>query len=386
MGTPSDHLPQPVSEEAINSLLRSIEPPEAIVIARPKVTAQFHLIYLITVPPTEKSRGHSELVLRVSGRHLPRIKTKNEVGVMTWVAKNTTIPIPDLIAYDASEENPIAHEYTLLSMARGVALSEIYGSLSDEQMTRILDQLIDFLSQLHAHPWTGIGGLEVSADGEVRLAQIVDETFWQVPEIEKLWPPGETVATLNIQGPFPTHVALVSAQVQTYMHLIRTHDNLAFMRDTLPRLEAFIAELASPQRAEDLNKFPLRLAHKDLHMANLIFDPTTGKITAVLDWEFSGVVPFTKWNPRRSFLWNGREDDISLDEKQRLMGLITQRCRERRITFLEDANYASPLQESIQMAADYLRAITEVSPRDQRQELVEGWKDVLLENIARFGV
>lgn len=54
------------------------------------------------------------------------------------------------------------------------------------------------------------------------------------------------VATLNIQGPFPIYVALISAQVQLEksMQLIRIHDKLAFMRDTLPRLEAFVNEIA----------------------------------------------------------------------------------------------------------------------------------------------
>lgn len=386
MGTPSDHLPQSISEQAINTLLRSIGLPEAVTIIDPKVTAQYHSIYFISLPPNETSQGHSELVLRVSGSHLPKIKTRNEIGVMTWLAKNTTIPIPDVIAYDTSEDNPIAREYTLLSKVRGVTLSDIYDSLDDVEMTRVLDQLIDFLSQLHAHPWEGIGGLDISVEGEVMLSQVVDETFWQVPDIEKLWPPGETVATLNIQGPFLTYVALISAQVQKYIQLIQTHEKLAFMRDILPRLEAFVAELALPQRADELNQVALRLAHKDLHLANLLFDPASGRITAVLDWELSGVVPFTKWNPRRSFLWNGRDDDKSSDEEQRLVALFTQRCEDRGVTLLEDAKYTSPLQESMQKVADFLRAIVEVSPRDQKQDLVQGWRDIVLENIMKFRV
>ncbi|KAH8743006.1 phosphotransferase enzyme family-domain-containing protein [Diaporthe sp. PMI_573] len=380
MGTPSDHLPQSISEDAINALLRSIGLPEAITIVNPEVTAQYHSIYFITLPPNEISHGYSELVLRVSGCHLPKIKTRNEIGVMTWLAKNTTIPIPDVVAYDASEENPIAHEYTLLSKVCGVTLSDIYDSLDDVQMTWVLDQLIDFLSQLHAHPWEGIGGLDVNAEGGVLLAQVVDENFWQVPDAERLWPPGETVATLNIEGPFPTYVALISAQVKKYMRLIRAHEKLAFMRDTLPRLEAFVTELALPHRADELNKVALRLAHKDLHLANLVFDHDSGRITAVLDWEFSGVVPFTKWNPRRSFLWNGRDDDQSSEEKQRLLALFTQRCQDRGVTLLEDAKYASPLQESMQKAADFLRAIVEVLPRDQQQDLVQGWRNIVLES------
>lgn len=122
---------------------------------------------------------------------------------MMWLAENTTIPMPDVIAYDASEKNAIEHEYTLLSRVPGIPLSDIYGSLGAETMVQILDQLIDFLLQLHAHVWDGIGGLVLASKGGVILGPVVDETFWQVPDIKKFWPDSETVASLNIEGPYP---------------------------------------------------------------------------------------------------------------------------------------------------------------------------------------
>ncbi|RMJ09439.1 hypothetical protein CDV36_010927 [Fusarium kuroshium] len=383
MGTPADHLPPVISDDAINMILQITGLPQAITITRPKVIAQYHSIYFLTLPPTEKSRGHSELVLRVSGHHIPVIKTMNEIGVMTWLSNNTTIPLPDIIAYDSSVENPIHHEYTLLSRVQGVTLSDICDTLDDGQILQLLDQLIEILCQLQDHPWEGIGGLVLEEEGQPKLGPIVDETFWQTMDVEALWPEGETVTTLNIRGPFPTYVDFVSAQIQQSVRLIQIHDNLAFMRDLIPRLEAFVAALQT--RADDLNKVKLRLAHKDLHFANVMID-TSGEITGILDWEFSGVVPFTKWNPRRSFLWNGLDNTTSLDEKQRLLGLFIQRCKEKGISLLEDANYASPLQESMQKVADFLRGIVEVSPRNQRQHLVQGWRETVLENISKFGV
>lgn len=381
MGTPADHLPEPIFEDAINDLLLAVGLPKATKIISPKVTAQYHSIYIITVPPNDKS-AHTDLVLRVSGHHLPKIKTENEVGVMSWISNNTAIPIPDVVAYDSSVENPIAHEYTLLSRVEGATLSEIYQSLDDQQIGQILDQLADFLTQLHAHEWNAIGGLTRRDDGEIVVSQCLDETFWQVPDIEKLWPEGETVASLNIGGPYPTYIDLIARQVQKYIHLIQIHEKLAFMRDVIPQLEAFLTAL--PKHSEQLNKVRLRLAHKDLHFANILYDTTSRKITSILDWEFSGVVPFTKWNPRRSFLWNGQDNEESGNEKQRLLGLFAERCKERDIPVLEDANFSSPLQESMQKVADFLRAITEVAPRDQRKDLVPGWKATVLENIACF--
>ncbi|KAM0424898.1 hypothetical protein ACHAPT_009954 [Fusarium lateritium] len=384
MGTPADHLPLAISKDAINELLQTTGLPRATAIVSPKVTAQYHSIYFVTLPPTEKSHNHSELVLRVSGRHLPAIKTMNEVGVMTWLSQNTTIPLPKVIAYDSSVDNPISHEYTLLSRVQGVTLSDIYDNLSDAQIAQILDQLIDFLCQLQAHPWEGIGGLVLDEKGEVKLGPVLDETFWQVRDVEALWPKGETVATLNIGGPYPTYVDYISAQVLKNIQLIQTHDKLVFMRDVVPRLKCFEAALHT--HADELNRVKLRLAHKDLHFANMVFDVSSGRITGILDWEFAGVVPFTQWNLRRAFLWNGLDDATSMVEKQRLLWLFTQRCKEKNNSLLEDANYTSSLQESMQKVADFLRAIVEVSPRGQRQDQVQSWRETVLENISQFGV
>lgn len=74
MGTPDDHLPETISEDAINSLLVAAGLPKATKIVSPKVTAQYHSIYMITLPPNDKS-SHNDLVLRVSGHPLPQIKT-----------------------------------------------------------------------------------------------------------------------------------------------------------------------------------------------------------------------------------------------------------------------------------------------------------------------
>ncbi|KAI3578586.1 hypothetical protein IWW34DRAFT_915717 [Fusarium oxysporum f. sp. albedinis] len=159
---------------------------------------------------------------------------------MTWLSKNTTITLPEVIAYDDFTDNPVGHEYTLLSHIQGVTLSD-------------------------AHPWGGIGGLTLDDQGQVQLGTVVDETFWQVPDIEALG------------RPYKTYVDYITAQ---YI-LIQTHEKLTFMRDIVPRLEAFVASL--PKLASELNKVKLRLAHRDLHFANMMFDLLPGKITGILD-------------------------------------------------------------------------------------------------------
>ncbi|KAF5970892.1 hypothetical protein FCOIX_10115 [Fusarium coicis] len=360
MSSPAAHLPPPLPEHAIQALLQALRLPHATSISNPQTTAQYHSVYFLTLPPIELSRGHTDLVLRVAGNHLPKIKTTNEIGVMTWLSKNTTIPLPEVIAYDVSTNNPIAHEYTLLSRIPGVTLSDIYGSLSDKQQSDILDQLMGFITQLQAHEFDGLGGRGHSG----------------------VLGPFETVQSLNIEGPYNTYGDYMSAHVMKYIRLIRTHPSLEFMRDIIPRLINFVNALR--RYANTVNNIKLRLAHKDLHFANMMYDPSTGKITGILDWEFAGVVPSPSWNPRRSFLWNGIDTPDSLAEKYKLMEVFEERCKEKGCTVWEDAEFTSTLQEHMQGAVDFLRAIVEVSPRGQRQDLVQGWKLKVLESISYF--
>ncbi|OTA84799.1 hypothetical protein M434DRAFT_400351 [Hypoxylon sp. CO27-5] len=379
MDTSQDHLPKAITPDAINELLVSIGLPKATDIAPAKVIAAYHSIYMVLLPPNEKT-SYDELVLRVSGHHLPQIKTANEVDVMAWILKNTTIPVADLVAYDDSSNNPIGYEYTLLARVPGETLSDIYSTPGEEHINKIIDHLADILIQLHEHEWDEIGGLNLDAQGEVRPAQVVDETFWTVPEL-KLWPPRETIASLNIAGPYASHTDYVSAQIRQYIRLIQLHDKLAFMRDDISRLEAFLTAISS--RATGLSRTKLVLAHKDLHFANMMYDRGTCRITAILDCEFSCIVPCQQWSPRRAFSWNGQDGEASMAEKKRLWELFTARCEERNLTsFLNDAKFTSPLQRVV----DYVRAIVEVSPRDQRKELVPSWRAMALENIAHFGV
>ena len=130
MSTQDSYLPPALSPDTISQLIVSLELPTPTSIRPFQVTAAFHSIYLIHfAAPTSpistsdglvlpvNADGSLTLILRVSGRQLPTIKTQNEVGVMTWVRRNTTIPIPAIIRYDSTDDNIIGHEFTLLEKA-----------------------------------------------------------------------------------------------------------------------------------------------------------------------------------------------------------------------------------------------------------------------------
>ena len=112
----------------------------------------------------------------------------------------------------------------------------------------------------------------------------IGENFWQLPDLEKYW------AGCESQG-FASFMVFTVCCLDRYIYAIEKHSSLEPYRDLIPRIRTFIA--AIQKRAEQLNQIVHVLAHKDLHFANIMYDPDHPDypITAVLDWEISSVVP-----------------------------------------------------------------------------------------------
>jgi len=323
------NLPPTLSDESITSLCLSLQLPPPESITPLSVAAEYHSIYLLSFPASCASSitssnkslklglepdGSVILVLRASARHLPGgYKTRNEVGIMRWIRKNTSIPIPEVIRFDDGENNPIGHEFTLLEKAPGKSVDSIYDDLSDLQKRELVKQLAGYIIELHSPSlrWKSpcVGGLVLDDEDEkVRPGPPIEETFWDQADIDKLWPVGETIESLNplSQGAFSGYREYIAGSMERYIYAINKHETLAGYRDMVPRLEGFVRGIRASENAE-LDDIAYVVAHKDLHFANIMCELGENGddivITSVLDWEFSGIVPACRWNPVRAFLY-----------------------------------------------------------------------------------
>lgn len=394
MGSPKDHLPLTISEDTIRALFAFLNLPPPQSVSALSTTAEYHSIYVVSFATevadaafpmlSRSNKDCVELILRISGHHLPRIKTVNEVATMTWLQQNTQLPVAKVIRYDASTNNPLGHEFTLLQRLPGVAVSEIYDRLPPQLLDSLINQLVDIIQQMHAASWDGVSGLQFGHDGNVVPGPIVEETFWQQPDVVKYWPESESVQSLNITGPYECYTDYIAAMVRVYQHAIRLHPSLADMRDMLPRLDLFVDILSE---FPELNKTRYFLAHKDLHFANIMCDEASGLITGILDWEFSSIVPATRWNPVGAFLWNGQYSEGAMAERDRLKTLFTERCAARGLSSLiEETRPNSVMQGAMQEAINYLRAIVEVRPRGQKEDRVPSWRATLESQLKILGI
>ncbi|GKZ58661.1 hypothetical protein AnigIFM49718_004489 [Aspergillus niger] len=413
--TPTSYLPPPLPTTSITSLILSLSLPAPTTISPLNVSAAFHTIYLIhfdastaasatpSIPARNDPDGSITLVLRISGAQIPTVKTLNEVAVMTWVRRNTNIPVPAVIAYSASRDNPLGYEFTLLERVPGVSVAELYDTLDEGRKMKLVEQLAGYVVELHSHPWEGgyVGGLRLSHGGdgegkkkveeEIVRGPPIEETYWQVPDLETYWSgTDETLETLNPfkSDGYASYTGYNIACVERYTHAISIHPSLSAHRDLIPRLEQFISVLESD---DNLNNVPYVLAHKDLHFANIMCDPSSPEcpITAVLDWEFASVVPAPRWNPVRAFLWNYRYGVEDKAERDRLERVFEEVCKSRGEERVLEGMRLSERQERMQKVVNHVRAIVEVgirNPGEEGERKVRGWRGMVEETLKVFNV
>ncbi|KAF7518979.1 hypothetical protein G7054_g13254 [Neopestalotiopsis clavispora] len=346
MADPRLYLPPVLSDAIIRTLVSDLSLPEPIAIKPLITTAAYHTIYLIIfsaadAPALHPARsfeddGSVALILRVAGKHIPRLKTLNEVAAMTWVRNNCKIPIPAVVRFDASDRNAISHEFTLLERVRGVSVDTIYDQLDDGKIARLVSQLTDYLVELHRHEWTHAGGLSIDESKNIVPGRILAENFWQGPEIAQFWGDDATIDSLNVHGPFSSYADYVQSHIQQYIRNIEKHESLEWMRDLIPRLQGFLTFLQD--RAAELNDTKYILTHKDLHFGNIMCDPETLEITSILDWEFAAVLPLPLWSPGGGFLWSAKDESpASIAERDRLFkDIFSKICEQRSPGLLAD--------------------------------------------------
>jgi hypothetical protein len=132
---------------------------------------------------------------------------------------------------------------------------------------------LDYLCELHAHPWVSfVGGLSIR-EGDISPGPLIVENFWQTANLERYWADSrETLKSLNpvLEAGFLNYVGLTIGCLKRYIRAIEKHPSLAPCRDMIPRISAFVETIQEPANAEKLNPVTYVLAHKALHFGNIM--------------------------------------------------------------------------------------------------------------------
>lgn len=87
-------------------------------------------------------------------------KTLNEVNAFMKVAEIGGVPAPTVIDFDSSTKNSFDCEYILMDRLPGKPLGKEIDKLSSEQITKIMEQLVQIFQGMWAKRFNRYGSLD----------------------------------------------------------------------------------------------------------------------------------------------------------------------------------------------------------------------------------
>ncbi|KAG9298812.1 hypothetical protein G9A89_015833 [Geosiphon pyriformis] len=234
----------------------------------------FHETYLLTMDDS------TEYIARIAFPEYPKWKTESEVGVMKYVKeKASNIPVPTIFHWESSAENPVGTEFIIMERLPGVALSQVWDSLSLQNRKEILLQVIEIQCTLKNLSFPKIGGIfldDKSSDG-FKIGQAVEFTFFK-----------EDRYLLSLdRGPFETTCEYVMAAANKEIIYRRNNTSPQHQAKWVPVFEELASLVSSHFSDDQMQKFIL--THGDFHSTNILVRGT--EITGIIGWECSGSYP-----------------------------------------------------------------------------------------------
>lgn len=132
------------------------------------------------------------------------------------VHKQTQVPVPKVLAWNADASNPVGVEYIVMEKAPGVQLFKVWGDMNDRDHLSLVKQLTEFESQMANVRFPANGSLYltksmVESDRYVALERNMDPSgeFCISPSCERGWHTLDNAASSvlhSYQGPYKCNI------------------------------------------------------------------------------------------------------------------------------------------------------------------------------------
>ena len=276
--------------------------------------------------------------MRVSLPVDPYFKTASEVATLQFIQKNTSIPVPRVIAFDASVDNELGFEWILMTKIPGVCLQSLWDSpaLAWEEKVQITRTLAGYMKQLRSSKFPLSGNLYPSSrpeferinwlknsSSEIRFVPLPDDSEFALgPVVTTLFFYGDRVHIRDDHGPFETSFKYLSSLLRLEIASTTsrkvaamgddeyTERHISKMEDIIAAHKSLLSILPTLFHPEPSTPETFSLYHDDLTLNNILVDPTTHRITGIVDWDCVSLEP--SWKVVRvPQLLDGPEVDVS---------------------------------------------------------------------------
>ncbi|KAK2810193.1 hypothetical protein FQN50_003163 [Emmonsiellopsis sp. PD_5] len=261
----------------------------------------FNKIFLLTMDD-----GH-EVIARIP----PPIagpsyySTASEVATMDFLRNVLEIPVPRVLTYSATADNPVEAEYIIMERLYGDSLSQRWPGLSTAEMKDVLKQIIHIETKMFSYKFPAYGSLYRTRDvagishiripgsdqfciGPIAKRQFwfgerkdlsLDRGPWTKPEDPITAPAQRESAWLKkFAKPQPRRTWLLHTDEPIDPH--EHHSLLSKYLSIGPYLAPKDPDLSIPI-----------LRHPDLSLPNIFLAPKSTKILAIIDWQDAAILP-----------------------------------------------------------------------------------------------
>jgi hypothetical protein len=241
--------------------------------------------------------GDEDWLIRfpLPGKSMSSAKISHEVGAMQYVAANTTIPVPRVIAYGTADENPTGlGPFIIMTWVEGRRVSDILlheGMGLDDCDPKVLRVLYTRMAEVLVQLW----GLEFDVIGNLgsrEFGAYISGSPWtgEMNELVRACGIGKEVFGQGVYHSSTDYVASL-LELQS-VHLEQQRNSVYDAADCrmkyTTRLLMKALALKFVDRAD--NHGPFKLFCDGLGPGNVLVDDQF-RITGVIDWEFCYAAP-----------------------------------------------------------------------------------------------
>ncbi|KAF2281620.1 uncharacterized protein EI97DRAFT_438940 [Westerdykella ornata] len=245
----------------------------------------------------------------------PVLTTASEVATMEFARDILSLPVPKVLAWSATDQNPVEAEYIIMEEARGSRLNDIWQDLQLPEQRDIILELVKIETKFLSVCFEKIGSLYYAdsgiskcepaiATGPQEMADALKSRFCIGPTVQPEFWEKERRHMHQYQGPWTSAVEYLESIVKREIEWIGSYAD--------PR-QARVdpGQFTSPQQnsphahIETLKKFlpaiPLivpkdpdvvspRFWRPDLHRGNIYVDDQR-RISCIIDWQSATIAP-----------------------------------------------------------------------------------------------
>ncbi|OJJ50336.1 hypothetical protein ASPZODRAFT_110635 [Penicilliopsis zonata CBS 506.65] len=244
----------------------------------------------------------AKIPCRIAGP--PSFTTAGEVGVLEYINKHTSIPVPRVFSWSSDNSNPVGAEYIFMEKAAGVPLCQQWGAMSEFEKLQLIKNLTKLEAQLAAIRFPAYGGLYLRAemsglnrplDGDINPSQ----SFCIGPSCDREFY-SDMSMKLN-RGPWDSLSSFgMSIAQRELLRISRDspHSQFGYYKGSVQEQTQLLEVTVELMKLLDSNKTLQgdacrpTLWHTDLHMGNIYVAPDEcSRIVSLIDFQSTCVLP-----------------------------------------------------------------------------------------------